>query len=101
MRSSSSKLSFFFLLFSGFINWISYGFVFPLFAFLIFSRELLLFPIDTSDIIRGFWLGILLAVSPLAQFFSSPFLGIISDEKGRKSILIYMFILIVIGYFVS
>ncbi len=58
-------------------------------------------PHATSDLMRGFWLGILLAAMPLSQFFSSPILGSLSDLKGRKPVLIITLILSLAGYFLS
>lgn len=43
---------------------------------------------DSSTEYRIFMLGIILAIFPLAQFFSSPILGTLSDHFGRKPILL-------------
>ena len=55
----------------------------------------------TSDLSRGFWLGILLGAMPMGQFLSSPILGSLSDLKGRKPVLLFTLVLSLVGYFLS
>ncbi|MGC1878707.1 MAG: MFS transporter [Rhabdochlamydiaceae bacterium] len=90
------KISFFVLCFGAFLNWMSYGLVYPIFAASIFHHNSIFLGL-TSDVLRGFWLGVLLAACPIAQFFSSPAIGELSDRKGRKPILQITTLLIAIG----
>lgn len=98
MQSSRKffRLSFFSLWFGTFLNWVSYGLIYPLFAISIFDQEPL-FLADVSNAMRGLWLGILIASTPLAQFFTSPFIGALSDQFGRKRILQITALIMVIG----
>jgi MFS transporter, DHA1 family, tetracycline resistance protein len=88
------------ILFVIFLDWLGIGLVYPMFSSMLFSEKLLL-PPETSEVVRGWFLGILLAVMPTAQFFSGPILGTISDQIGRKPILIATLLLIIFGYALS
>ncbi|MBX3719702.1 MAG: MFS transporter [Parachlamydiales bacterium] len=94
------KTSFFILCFGAFLNWMSYGLVYPIFAASIFLHDSI-FLGSASTAARGFWLGILLSACPLAQFFSSPFIGEMSDRKGRKPLLKLSTAIIVVGALLS
>ncbi|MBX9743759.1 MAG: MFS transporter [Chlamydiales bacterium] len=88
------------LCFGAFLNWMSYGLIYPIFSVSIFDPKAI-FLGETSEALKGFWLGVLLAASPLAQFFSSPVIGELSDRKGRKPILQMTTFLIALGALVS
>lgn len=97
MRPNRSLLlSLFFVVF---IDWMSVGLVYPLFSSIAF-QETAFFDSDAL-ISRGLWMGLLVAACPLAQFFSAPFLGSLSDKKGRSSLLTIALSFIAIGYFIS
>jgi DHA1 family tetracycline resistance protein-like MFS transporter len=74
------------------------GLVYPLFSSMIFSAEPLLLPTETAEGTRSLYLGALLAAMSIAQFFSSPLLGSLSDQKGRKRVLILSLWVGIIGY---
>jgi MFS transporter, DHA1 family, tetracycline resistance protein len=84
-----------------FLDWMGIGLVYPLFSAMLFSPTSELVSPEASDLVRGLYLGILLAMMPLVQFFSSPILGAISDIKGRKTVLSRALILGVIGYLIA
>lgn len=67
-----------------FIDFFGVGLVYPLFSSMLFDPSSTLIPVTTSSSIRGVWLGVLIAMSPIAQFFFSPLWGALSDGKGRK-----------------
>lgn len=81
----TKRSSFLVLLLSGFINYAGIAIVYPIFAFLLFDTDMLFFAEGTSDAIRGLWLGILIALYPIMQFFGAPVLGALSDLRGRKN----------------
>ncbi|MBI2743592.1 MAG: MFS transporter [Chlamydiales bacterium] len=93
-------ISLFVLCFGAFLNWMSYGLVYPIFASSIFHQDAI-FLGSASNALRGLLLGILLAACPLAQFFSSPFIGGLSDRKGRKPVMQMTTLLIVVGALLS
>src|SRR5579862_5171283 len=94
------KMSFFILCFGAFLNWMGYGLVYPIFAFSIFN-EYSIFLTLASTTLQGFWLGVLIAASPMAQFFSAPAIGVLSDRMGRKPVLQISFMVILLGYLLS
>ncbi len=101
IKARSRSFSLFILLLTIFLDWMSIGLVYPMFSSMIFHQEAHFFPLGTSDVVRGTWLGILLAAGPLAQFFSSPIVGTLSDQKGRKPLLKHTLLIIILGYFLS
>jgi DHA1 family tetracycline resistance protein-like MFS transporter len=71
-----------------FLEWFAVGLSFPLFSFFLFDKEFLFVPLETTDAIRGLWLGILFAALSIMQFICAPILGLLSDAKGRRPILL-------------
>lgn len=98
MRSKEKKGTFFTLLLSGFIDYAGIALVYPIFAYLLFDPSYHFFTPETSDAIKGLWLGVLIALYPLMQFFSSPVLGALSDRKGRKRLLLISLVISFSGY---
>lgn len=84
-----------------FVDFIGVGIVYPLFSSMLFDARHDFFHAATSGETRGAYLGILLAVSPLFQFFSSPMWGALSDQRGRKKPLLYSLLVTVSGYLVA
>ncbi len=99
-RFHQTKVSFILLCYTAFLDWMSYGLVYPIFAAMIFEPDQHLFAFGSS-ISKGMWLGILVSASPLAQFFSSPFVGRFSDRLGRKPILQGSSLTMALGYLLS
>ena len=95
------KSSFYLLLFVAFIDYIGVGLIFPVFSSMLFNPSSTLLPVETTAEVRGLWLGVLIAMMPLAQFFSSPIWGTISDGKGRKQPLLFSLFIAMIGYLVA
>jgi DHA1 family tetracycline resistance protein-like MFS transporter len=92
------KSSFYLILFVAFIDYIGIGLVFPIFSSMLFNPSGALVPVETTAAMRGVWLGLLLTAMPVAQFFSSPLWGTVSDGKGRKKPLAFTLGLAFIGY---
>jgi len=88
ISENQSKLSVFIILLIGFVDYLGIGLVYPIFAVLLFDNHHPIVPFDSSPEYRGAILGILLALTPISQFFCSPILGAFSDIKGRKIALI-------------
>jgi len=101
VTATFNRLSFSLLLLLAFIDFMGIGLVYPMFSSMVFHKGFALLPLHTEDVTRGMWLGFLLASGPLAQFFSAPIIGAISDQRGRKKPLIYSVVLVVVGYVVS
>lgn len=94
----SKKFSLGILLLSGFIDYAGVAIVYPLLAYLLFDSSFHFLPVETSNGIRGLWLGTLIALHPLLQFFFSPIFGSLSDIKGRKKLLMLSFWICLLGY---
>ena len=101
MKKKHWSLSLFLILLVVFVNYMGIGLIYPIFASLLFDPKYFFLPNGSSDLYRGFILGVLLALMPLMQFFFSPFLGKKSDQMGRKNILTFCLILSILGYFIG
>jgi MFS family permease len=71
--------------------------IWPIFSPMLFDVSLPLLPNNASSEARGFWLGLLLSLAPLSQFFSSPAWGAISDNLGRKRPLQFSLMITCLG----
>lgn len=94
-------LSLFLISLVGFIDLMGIGLVYPMFASMLYQSDCQMLPEGTSDAVRGTCLGVLLAAMPITQFFSSPILGMLSDQKGRKKVLVPSLFIGVIGYLLA
>lgn len=95
------KTSLYVSLFVAFIDYIGIGIIYPIFSSMLFDHSCCLLPLETTNGMRGVWLGLLLTLMPLAQFFSSPIWGAISDSKGRKTPLQISLIIAILGYCIA
>jgi DHA1 family tetracycline resistance protein-like MFS transporter len=93
-----SKLNFITILLIAFVDYLGIGLVYPVFAALLFDPKDPMIAESASLAYRGAMLGILIGLTPLTQFFSSPILGKLSDFKGRKTVLIYGTAIGCLGY---
>lgn len=84
----SSQVSLWIVLFVLFLDWMGLGLVYPIFSSMLFDGESPLLQPDSSAATRGWYLGLLLASMSIAQFFTSPILGALSDKKGRRPLLL-------------
>lgn len=97
----SFNVSLLLILFVVFIDMMGIGLVYPMFSSMLFRENCQMLPPGTSDAWRGTCLGILLAAMPLTQFFSAPILGMLSDQKGRKKVLVPSLAIGILGYFLA
>lgn len=101
LASIKQSFSIFIILLIGFVDYLGIGLVYPIFAILLFDQNSALLPLDASVEYRGAILGILIALTPLSQFFCSPILGAFSDRKGRRLALTIGISAGCIGYLVA
>lgn len=99
--NTSKKVSLFLVLLVAFIDWMGLGLVYPMFTSMIFQKEGFLLPMATSETMKGLLLGLLLGAMPIAQFFSAPLMGTLSDQKGRKPILNITLCAGILGYLLA
>lgn len=86
------------ILFTVFLDLLGIGIIIPIVAPTILKTDIL--GTDVSFAYKTLILGILISSYPIAQFFSAPVLGAMSDRDGRKKILIFSIIGSVIGYLI-
>jgi DHA1 family tetracycline resistance protein-like MFS transporter len=97
----NSKLNLTIILLIAFVDYVGIGLVYPIFAVLLFDPNNLIVPANSSPEYRGVMLGILIALTPISQFFCSPILGAFSDIKGRRPALLGGIGLGCLGYMVA
>jgi DHA1 family tetracycline resistance protein-like MFS transporter len=85
-------------LFALFLNYVGVGLVFPLFPQMCYDTNIALLSPAASSMERSVVLGVLLAIMPLTQFFFAPLLGSLSDEQGRRPLLIKSLFIGFLGY---
>jgi MFS family permease len=71
-----------------FLGFVGISMPYVIFPALFLNPEYLILPSDWSSASQGLFLGITLAAYPLGQFVGSPILGSLSDDYGRKKLLI-------------
>lgn len=72
-----------------FIDAMGMGILFPILNPIFMDSTAGIFPTHISEAVRDLWYGITLAVFPLGMFFAAPILGDISDQIGRKKVLLF------------
>ncbi len=101
MSKAQKRVCLFLILTVGFIDYMGIGLVYPLFSSLIFDKDLSILPETASSGMRGFYLGLLLSLMPITQFFSAPIFGSLSDRKGRRGVLAVSLTIGIFGYLAS
>lgn len=97
----NSRLNLIIILLIAFVDYVGIGLVYPIFAVLLFDPSILIVPANASPEYRGAMLGILIALTPISQFFFSPILGGLSDIKGRRPALLGGIGLGCLGYIIA
>lgn len=101
MNRLRANIDLWIVLFVIFLDWMGLGLVYPMFSSMLFDPKS---PIACPEMhcnMRGWYLGILLSAMPIAQFFSGPILGTLSDQKGRRPLFLFSLGLTVFGYLIS
>jgi len=88
----SSNRRMLFILFTMFLNFLGFSIIIPILPFLVQQY------VSPTDV--AFYVGTLLSVYALCQFFASPGLGALSDYVGRRPILLISLLGSVIGYII-
>ncbi len=83
-----------FILVTVFLDTLAFGFVIPILPSLVATMT----PDKQS---QAYWYGILLASFGLAQFFSAPLLGAVSDLCGRRSVLLVSIFGLGLNFFIT
>jgi MFS transporter, DHA1 family, tetracycline resistance protein len=83
-----------FILVTVFLDMLGFGIVIPVLPALVATMT----PDKPS---QAYWYGILLASYGLAQFFSAPLLGAVSDRFGRRSVLLISIFGLALNFFIT
>lgn len=97
-KSGMNKNNLFTLFFIVFLDLVGIGIMIPVLAPLMLDPASALVPTVWTESTRNIALGILIAAYPLAQFLGSPILGTLSDNYGRKKLLIFSLVGTLLGY---
>ncbi len=92
-----TKLTLFSVLFTFFIDNLSWSIVFPIFAPYFLDPKNVLFSPDVSDATRSTILGLFLMAFSLGQFLGAPLIGEYADRYGRRKALIMSVFFTLIG----
>lgn len=98
MQPTRLNSSLWLVLFVVFLDHVGIGLVYPMFSSMMFDPGSPFVSVNISNAIKGWYLGILLAATPLAAFFSGPILGAFSDQKGRRPLFLFCLTLAIVGY---
>lgn len=82
------KRQFWVILIIVFLGFVGISMPYLIFPSLFFNPEYSIVPNAWGDTSRAIFLGITLAAYPLGQFLGSPILGSLSDDYGRKPLLV-------------
>lgn len=82
------KRQFWVILIIVFLGFVGISMPYLIFPSLFFNSEYSIVPNAWGDTSRAIFLGITLAAYPLGQFLGSPILGSLSDDYGRKPLLV-------------
>jgi len=85
------KTSIFSIFFVIFLDMLGVGVIIPILAPLFLDPTSGILAAGTPETTRNLILGILMSVYPFFQFFGAPLLGALSDNIGRKKVLIREF----------
>ena len=86
------------LIFTVFLDMIGIGIIIPILAPIIFDFSGGILPATVDSSSRALILGIIISAYPMAQFFSAPILGALSDNYGRKKIILLSLAGTFLGY---
>jgi DHA1 family tetracycline resistance protein-like MFS transporter len=96
MAEKRSSLSLFTLFLIIFLDALGVGIVLPVISFLLIGEGSQFSHLALG--LRTFLLGLIVALSPLAQFFGAPFFGALSDHLGRKKVFLISLLGGFLGY---
>jgi DHA1 family tetracycline resistance protein-like MFS transporter len=101
LSNRQKKFTLFLVLLVAFLDYMGLGFVYPLFSAMLFQNDSQWAQTINSQTAKGLYLGILLALPSILTFFSSPIIGALSDQKGRRPLYIFSLSLAVLSYVFS
>lgn len=88
------------IFFTIFLDFFNLGLIYPIFTSLIFEGNGGLISLSSSDFYKNALFGLLVASFPFGQFLGAPAIGHLSDQYGRRRLLIFSLIGTVLTLFI-
>ncbi len=85
------------LIFTFFLDNVGLFMVVPIYAPLLLHPDNTILPVTTSEFWRTLLIGLLIATYGVGQFLGGPLLGELSDQFGRKKVLMVGLVFLIIG----
>lgn len=76
------------IFFTIFLYFFNLGLIYPIFTSLVFEGNGNLIPLESSEFYKNAIFGGLVASFPFGQFLGAPVIGHLSDQYGRRKLLI-------------
>ena len=76
------------ILFTIFLDMFNLGLIYPIFTSLVFEGNSSLTFTHSSEFYKNALFGLLISIFPLGQFLGAPIIGQLSDQYGRRKLLI-------------
>ncbi|MGD9153795.1 MAG: MFS transporter [Gammaproteobacteria bacterium] len=95
------KMTLFVLMTTIALDFMGFLLIFPLFPDLFLAKNSMLVSAGTTPWVRYFCYALALAGWPLGNFFGTAFLGLVSDQFGRKKILMLGLFVVSVSYFLQ
>lgn len=80
------------IFFTIFLDFFNLGLIYPIFTSLVFEGNGDLIPLDSSVFYKNAAFGFLVASFPFGQFLGAPVIGHLSDQYGRRKLLLFSLI---------
>lgn len=90
-----------FIIVSEILEFLALAILIPIIPPLVVGDSSVLFAEGTTETYKNIVYGFLIAIFSVAQFFSAPIFGILSDKHGRKKILVFALLFTLTGYSVA
>lgn len=88
------------IFFTIFLDFFNLGLIYPIFSSLVFEGSGDLIPLASSEFYKNAIFGFLVAAFPFGQFLGAPAIGHLSDQYGRRKLLVFSLIGTVVTLFV-
>ena len=100
MKSTKTGAALAVVIFTAFVNFVGMTIVIPILTPICIPGGLFFPDPSTSKTLCTAFLGLLLGLFPLCQFFSAPIVGAFSDRIGRRRVLLYSIAGMTAGYII-
>lgn len=88
------------IFFTIFLDFFNLGLIYPIFTSLVFEGNGDLIHLDSSEFYKNAIFGFLVASFPFGQFLGAPVIGHLSDQYGRRKLLVFSLIGTVVTLFI-